>query len=288
MPRLIEDENDAPVRLLPALTSSTNYDKRALLHPELKARCTSLLKLSLLTAHGNMGIMRAMLRDGCIHLLVRVLRQTCEYSASLDIGPSAQDANGHDATITIPVYAPTPHKRMAHTLLTSILTCLVNLSKHAGYAPPNTCLERCLKHALLDAGLVPVLQTLLGQADVTLARALTSTEPETQESMSHLMLVVELVAHLSTVPGVVARLHETSSRSVYAHVQAFVVPCSAIPELRPWALDCMHLAFQPLCDWDHKQSRPLRRCGNVHCVKSESRPKEFARCPRCKLVSYCG
>ncbi|KAI9267364.1 hypothetical protein BY458DRAFT_512112 [Sporodiniella umbellata] len=95
------------------------------------------------------------------------------------------------------------------------------------------------------------------------------------------LLSLQLLAYLSKYPHIRDLFHTAYHKDVFSVVEKFCHRTQPSP-VQYWAGVIMRNA----CRKDETRGG-LRRCANLSCRKWESRPREFAKCRRCRKAKYC-
>ncbi|KAI9310918.1 hypothetical protein BX666DRAFT_1117214 [Dichotomocladium elegans] len=95
-----------------------------------------------------------------------------------------------------------------------------------------------------------------------------------------ILMSLQLLAYLSKYPHIRHQFHTAYSVNVFSVVEKFTYRMH--PNFQYWAGVIMRNA----CRKDETQGG-IRRCANMHCGKWEQKPREFAKCRRCRKAKYC-
>ncbi|KAF9300763.1 hypothetical protein BGZ74_007529 [Mortierella antarctica] len=93
---------------------------------------------------------------------------------------------------------------------------------------------------------------------------------------------LQLLAYLSKYPSLRSAFHTDSGSNVFAIVEKFTHRAMHPPEIQYWAGVIMRNA----CRKDDTR-KGIRQCAYTGCGKWETKPREFAKCRRCRKAKYC-
>ncbi|KAF9573422.1 hypothetical protein EC968_008507 [Mortierella alpina] len=93
---------------------------------------------------------------------------------------------------------------------------------------------------------------------------------------------LQLLAYLSKYPSLRSSFHTTSGSNVFAIVEKFTYRNLHPLEIQYWAGVIMRNA----CRKDDTR-KGIRQCAYTGCGKWETKPREFAKCRRCRKAKYC-
>lgn len=93
---------------------------------------------------------------------------------------------------------------------------------------------------------------------------------------------LQLLAYLSKYPSLRSSFHTESGSNVFAIVEKFTHRNMHPLEIQYWAGVIMRNA----CRKDDTR-KGIRQCAYTGCGKWESKPREFAKCRRCRKAKYC-
>ncbi|KAG0205684.1 hypothetical protein BGX28_002755 [Mortierella sp. GBA30] len=93
---------------------------------------------------------------------------------------------------------------------------------------------------------------------------------------------LQLLAYLSKYPSLRSSFHTASGSNVFAIVEKFTHRTMHPLEIQYWAGVIMRNA----CRKDDAR-KGIRQCAYTGCGKWETRPREFAKCRRCRKAKYC-
>ncbi|KAF9111098.1 hypothetical protein BGX27_005387 [Mortierella sp. AM989] len=93
---------------------------------------------------------------------------------------------------------------------------------------------------------------------------------------------LQLLAYLSKYPSLRSSFHTDSGSNVFAIVEKFTHRTMHPMEIQYWAGVIMRNA----CRKDDSR-KGIRQCAYTGCGKWESKPREFAKCRRCRKAKYC-
>ncbi|KAG0365021.1 hypothetical protein BGX24_004307 [Mortierella sp. AD032] len=93
---------------------------------------------------------------------------------------------------------------------------------------------------------------------------------------------LQLLAYLSKYPSLRSSFHTESGSNVFAIVEKFTHRTMHPLEIQYWAGVIMRNA----CRKDDTR-KGIRQCAYTGCGKWETKPREFAKCRRCRKAKYC-
>ncbi|KAF9177792.1 hypothetical protein BGZ50_008377 [Haplosporangium sp. Z 11] len=93
---------------------------------------------------------------------------------------------------------------------------------------------------------------------------------------------LQLLAYLSKYPSLRSSFHTASGSNVFAIVEKFTHRTMHPLEIQYWAGVIMRNA----CRKDDTR-QGIRQCAYTGCGKWETKPREFAKCRRCRKAKYC-
>ncbi|KAF9991638.1 hypothetical protein BGZ80_005617 [Entomortierella chlamydospora] len=93
---------------------------------------------------------------------------------------------------------------------------------------------------------------------------------------------LQLLAYLSKYPSLRSSFHTDSGSNVFAIVEKFTHRTMHPMEIQYWAGVIMRNA----CRKDDSR-KGIRQCAYTGCGKWETKPREFAKCRRCRKAKYC-
>ncbi|CAO3573585.1 unnamed protein product [Mortierella alpina] len=93
---------------------------------------------------------------------------------------------------------------------------------------------------------------------------------------------LQLLAYLSKYPSLRSSFHTASGSNVFAIVEKFTHRTMHPLEIQYWAGVIMRNA----CRKDDTR-KGIRQCAYTGCGKWETKPREFAKCRRCRKAKYC-
>ncbi|KAI1314481.1 hypothetical protein EDD11_002144 [Mortierella claussenii] len=93
---------------------------------------------------------------------------------------------------------------------------------------------------------------------------------------------LQLLAYLSKYPSLRSAFHTDSGSNVFAIVEKFTHKTLHPLEIQYWAGVIMRNA----CRKDDSR-KGIRQCAYTGCGKWETKPREFAKCRRCRKAKYC-
>ncbi|KAG0371035.1 hypothetical protein BGZ54_001389 [Gamsiella multidivaricata] len=93
---------------------------------------------------------------------------------------------------------------------------------------------------------------------------------------------LQLLAYLSKYPSLRSSFHTDSGSNVFAIVEKFTHRTMHPLEIQYWAGVIMRNA----CRKDDTR-KGIRQCAYTGCGKWETKPREFAKCRRCRKAKYC-
>ncbi|KAG0302761.1 hypothetical protein BGZ98_007263, partial [Dissophora globulifera] len=93
---------------------------------------------------------------------------------------------------------------------------------------------------------------------------------------------LQLLAYLSKYPSLRSSFHTDSGSNVFAIVEKFTHRTMHPLEIQYWAGVIMRNA----CRKDDAR-KGIRQCAYTGCGKWETKPREFAKCRRCRKAKYC-
>lgn len=96
-----------------------------------------------------------------------------------------------------------------------------------------------------------------------------------------ILMSLQLLAYLSKYPHIRDLFHTAFHTNVFSVVEKFTHRIHPKP-IQYWAGVIMRNG----CRKDETRGG-IRKCANVHCTKWEQKPREFAKCRRCRKAKYC-
>ncbi|KAI9316988.1 hypothetical protein BX666DRAFT_1857831 [Dichotomocladium elegans] len=96
-----------------------------------------------------------------------------------------------------------------------------------------------------------------------------------------ILMSLQLLAYLSKYPHIRDLFHFGYDANIFSVVEKFTFPIHPTP-IQHWAGVVMRNA----CRKDETRGG-IRSCVNMHCRRREQKPREFAKCRRCRKAKYC-
>ncbi|KAG0238414.1 hypothetical protein BGW42_005647 [Actinomortierella wolfii] len=93
---------------------------------------------------------------------------------------------------------------------------------------------------------------------------------------------LQLLAYLSKYPSLRSAFNDTNGPNVFAIVEKFTHRAMHPLEIQYWA----GVIMRNFCRKDDSRMG-IRQCAYTGCGKWESKPREFAKCRRCRKAKYC-
>ncbi|KAF9167853.1 hypothetical protein DFQ26_002834 [Actinomortierella ambigua] len=118
-------------------------------------------------------------------------------------------------------------------------------------------------------------------------QSLSQQQPQRQSHQFYfreddILQCLQLLAYLSKYPSLRSAFNDTNGPNVFAIVEKFTHRAMHPLEIQYWA----GVIMRNFCRKDDSRMG-IRQCAYTGCGKWESKPREFAKCRRCRKAKYC-
>ncbi|KAF9922813.1 hypothetical protein FBU30_007076 [Linnemannia zychae] len=140
-------------------------------------------------------------------------------------------------------------------------------------------------HQNIPGARPPAQDAILSNDARSVAQDVTTGETRPQQFFyreDDILHSLQLLAYLSKYPSLRSSFHTESGSNVFAIVEKFTHRTMHPLEIQYWAGVIMRNA----CRKDDTR-KGIRQCAYTGCGKWETKPREFAKCRRCRKAKYC-